>query len=110
MGELGKLLPGGGSTKIKTGSFNIETKSAVATVNLGWKPDLVICYAEENRNGYVAIHDGYQANCAMIPKIFSGADAESSEGITDSGFKFSCFSTSASSNMTFKVYYFAVKF
>lgn len=83
-----------------TGSFTAT--STIQTIELGFKPDLVICYNSSNNGDSTAISSSDGA-LAKIPRILSDAYGSDSDGkILPNGFSFKASTTS-------KVYYIAIK-
>ena len=75
-------------TKLVSGSFTTATTSEFDYIDLGFKPDLVICYNSTN-NGYM-IASGSTAEAVgydAVPKIFTGANKNADGGIAGNGFE-----------------------
>lgn len=94
-------------SKVVTGSFN-GIKS-MQTINLGFTPDLVICYNEDNNTTYVGGGSNGDSAYRYIPRILtkayktSGTAAYHGGGIVDNGFDYK-------SDAEATVYYIAIKF
>lgn len=96
------------NTKVITGSFICAT--SLKTINLGFTPDLVICYCDANNTKGVGEGNTNTARYNAIPRILSKAhfsvdvNNKSNGQIVDGGFDY----IASSNDIT--IYYIAIKF
>lgn len=96
------------SAKVVTGSFICET--SLKTINLGFTPDLVICYCDANNTKGVGEGNTNTARYNAIPRILSKAyfsvdiNNKSNGQIVDGGFDY------IASSKDITIYYIAIKF
>lgn len=99
-----KVLYEVGKTKVVAGSFTTVTAGSIDIIELGFQPDLVICYNTAN-NGYMISSESTVEGIGYdeVPKIFSRAYSHSDGKIINNGFQVKAWSDNK------KIYYVAIK-
>ena len=87
--------------KVVTG--RVSATSDLQTINLGFTPDLVICYVGANNKKQIASASSNQATQDAVPRILTKAYSHSNGAIVENGF-------TLSANSSHAIYYMAIKF
>ena len=91
------------NVKYVTGSFTSTEK--LQTIEIGFTPDLVICYTSENNTNHVANGTG-NASYNSVPRVLTNSYPSSYGKIVEGGFSF----LAKNDAMTTGVYYIAIRF